>query len=165
MSQDVSVRETRMSSRRLGLAYHRRRALDVVRLCCHRQSSFVQRECGPLDRSERQYLGVDLATRRHDRPPTRLRRIFRRSTGATVGDVHRHPLGISGPKVHPSRAKVGHTIIFSGVRVHSADCPTFQSINSSRASVCVGRDLRTCRRLSNRPRTTGRILDEIERRF
>ena len=34
-------------------------ALDAVWLCWHRQGNLVQREYEPLDRSERQYLGVD----------------------------------------------------------------------------------------------------------
>jgi hypothetical protein len=164
MSQDVSVRENRMRGGRPAFAYHRRRALDAVWLCWHRQGNLVQREYEPLDRSERQYLGVDTAARRHHRSRARVRRLFGSGLGATAADPHRHHLGIGELQVHPVRALVG----LNDYPHRPAGSPLsrladFAVNEGGRANVCVGPDLGANQGISKRSRMTGRVFDEIER--
>jgi hypothetical protein len=166
MSQEVSVRENCMTGRRPGFAYHQQRALDAVRLCWHCQGNLVQRVCEPLDRSERQYMGVDTAAWRRHRSRARLRQLFGSGLGATAGDLHRRQLGISELQVHSVRALLG----FDDHLHRPAGNPLrrlsdFAVKESRRPYVRVGRHLRANRGLSKRSPTTGRIFDEIERRY
>lgn len=164
MSRDVSVRENRMSRRRPGFAYHRWRALDAA--CSHRQGNLVQPECEPLDRSERQYLGVDAAAWRHHRSRAKLRRPFGSGLGPTAADLHRHHLGISELQVYAVRALAGlndHLHRLAGSPLSRLS--DFAVHESRRAYMCVGSDLGASQRLRKRSPMTGRILDEIERRF
>jgi hypothetical protein len=164
MSEDVSVRENCRRGLLPDAAYRRRRALDAAGL--RRQGNLVPREREPLDCCLRRYPGMDTAAQRHHRCCGRLRRLFGSGVSATAADLHRHHLGISELQVHPVRALVGlndhlHRLAgsplsrLSEVAVHE----------SRRAYVCVGSDLGASQRLRIRSPMTGRILDEIERRF
>jgi hypothetical protein len=164
MSEDVRVRENCRSGLLPDTAYRRRRALNVAWL--RRQGNLVRREREPLDRCVRQYSGMDTAARRHHRCCGRLRRLFRSGVTATAADLHRHHLGISELQVHLVRALV----CLNDLLHRSAGSPLsrlsdFAVHESRRAYVCVGRDLGANQRLSKRSPMTGRIFDEIERRF
>jgi hypothetical protein len=164
MSRDVSVRENRMSRPRPGFAYHRWRALDAA--YSYRQGNLVQRECEPLDRSERQYLQVDAAAWRHHRSRAKLRRPIGSGLGPAAADLPRHHLGISELQVHAVRALVGlNDHLHRPAGSPLSRLSDFAVHESRRAYVCVGRDLGASQRLRKRSPMTGRILDEIDRRF
>jgi hypothetical protein len=164
MSEDVSARENCRRGLQQDAAYRRRRALDAAWL--RRQGNLVRREREPLDCCVRQYSGIDTAAQRHYRCCGRLRRLFGSGVSATAADLHRHDLGISELQVHPVRA-------LAGLNDHlhrSAGSPLsrlpYVAVNEGRrAYACVGRDLGANQRLSKRSAMTGRIFDEIERRF
>jgi hypothetical protein len=164
MSEEVSVGENCRSGLLPDTAYRRWRALDAARL--RRQWNLVRREREPLDCCVGQCSGIATAARRHHRCCGRLRRLFRSGVSATAADLHRHHLGVSELQVHPVRALVGlndHLHRLAGSPLSRLS--DFAVHESRRAYVCVGSDLGASQRLRKRSPMTGRILDEIERRF
>jgi hypothetical protein len=166
MSQDASVQENRTSGLRPGSAYHRRRGLDAAWLCWHHQGNLVGRACELLDHYQRQYLGVDTPARRHHRSRGRIRRLVESGLGATAGDLHRHHLGVSELQVHPVRAPAGlNDHLHRPAGGPLCRLSDFAVHETRRAFVSNCHDLGANQRLSKRSSMTGRIFDEIERRF
>ena len=164
MSEDVSVRENGRSGLLPDTAYRRRRALDAAWL--RWQGNLVRREREPLDCCVRQYSGMDTVARRHHRCCGRLRRLVRSGVSATAADLHRHHLGISERQVHPVRALMGpNDHLRPPVGSPHNRLSEFAVHESRRAHVCIGLDLGASQRLRKRSPLTGRVIDEIERRF
>jgi hypothetical protein len=77
-----------------------------------------------------------------------------------------HHLGFSERQVHPVRALVGlNDHLHRSAGTPLSRLSDFAVHESRRTYLSVGRDLGANQRLSKRSRMTGRILDEIERRF
>jgi hypothetical protein len=90
------------------------------------------------------------------------------SQDVSVGEnrMSGHYLGVRERQVHPVQARVGLNDYLHRPAGGPVSRLSDLAVHESRRTyLSVGRDLGANQRLSKRSRTTGRIFDEIERRY